>query len=781
MGSDLQSLRCRLTAIMRFKNERIVRSAIHSFEKHHWWFVSVLYLQLLQIPLLSSLVVIMAISIIIRFGIDGLRHAGFQESGLGAGFIFASGIFVVTGQLLLLIKVPATLAHGGILIAFLIFTIFSRIRCTRADAYDSITPEFLFAVGIALLVFAIRHPWTLPFALSVVLLDWILRNDAKRRILQPLATAAILGGWLISFYLRPESWWYFYYTTTDAGLFESISWIGSEWGVTTRPGMVGESFAGYHWLSYVFFGGLSHVAWLPPWDGLMKFGLPLLLIVFASLFSGSPMLTKESRNSNWTWLVTLLVVATYLVYRVDSALYGLLAGLCLLSLVLSQQRDQIQGFLPTIVLMISTVTLMLSKAPTAAVVGATIVMVSITSVRPRNFTSWLPTVAFVVASSSTYLILFHGETSSNYLQETGGRTLRQLLAETFVVPPSSLVTIALLLLIILHGSQGKTKRIFSRPVSLLGITSIVVVAVSVLHLIFLNGSLVFVPGHFYLLIAACWVVLNWQFRVPHSFETYKLAGVIGVTLATGLAGFAWPVFSNRLNQKFEISAVLGELGWESFTKVIPFVPIWLILLAIASQRILRFTNFQKVLVLAACLGITIGIQLDSARRVATHGHSVYTSSQDNDSAFPTRNLQAVGQYIRLNTDKDLILATNDFCCFGNAWWLSITKNIDEYVNNGKPTRWGGDNHLLVAESRRRILIQGLAFQLGAGTPSPEQIQRMSLSLEFANQPNASTLVNLQRAGVSGFVVNLDLTKHRDWSEFATERFRSGNYLYLELK
>jgi len=58
---------------------------------------------------------------------------------------------------------------------------------------------------------------------------------------------------------------------------------------------------------------------------------------------------------------------------------------------------------------------------------------------------------------------------------------------------------------------------------------------------------------------------------------------------------------------------------------------------------------------------------------------------------------------------------------------------------------------------------------------------MSLSLEFANQPNTSTLVNLQRAGVSGFVVNLDLTKHRDWSEFAIERFQSGNYLYLELK
>jgi hypothetical protein len=747
--------------------------------ERRWWFVSILYLQLLQISLLSSFLAVIAISIIIRFGIDSLRHAGFRNSGLGAGFIFGSGVFVVTGQLILLLRFPATFVYVGILLSFCFVGFWLRLKHTHGGTLASITPEFGFSIGIAMLVFAIRQPWTLPFALAVVLLDWMSRHDSKTRISRPLVTVAILGGWIISFYLRTDSWWYFYYTTTDAGFFESISWIGSEWGVTTRPGMVGESIAGYHWLSYVLFGGLSHVAGLPPWDGLMKLGVPLLLVVFASLFSDSPMLTKELRNRNWTWFATFLVVATYSVARVDSGLFGLLAGLCLLSLVLVQQREMLNGFLPAIVLTMNTVILMLSKAPTAVVLGAIILVLSVTSTTPRRFISWVPTFAFVVGSSTTYLILFRGEASSRYMQILGGRTLLQLLAETFVVPPASPVAITLLLIIVLHRRQGEMERLFSRPFSLLSITSIVVVMMSGVYLLLFNGSLVFVPGHFYLFIAASWVVLDWQFRLPHSFERHKLAVVLGVVLTTGFAGFAWPVFSNRLDQQFELSAMLGELGWESFRKLTPFFPIWLILLAIAFQRVLRFTNFQKALVLAACLGITIGIQLDSARRVATYGPSVYESSQNNDAAFPTTNLRAVGKYIRLNTDNDLVLATNDFCCFGNSWWESIANSPEEYIGNA--TRWGGDNHLLVAESRRRILIQGLAFQLGADTPSPEQIQRMSLSLEFANQPNTSTLVNLQRAGVSGFVVNLDLTKHRDWSEFAIERFQSGNYLYLELK
>jgi hypothetical protein len=57
---------------------------------------------------------------------------------------------------------------------------------------------------------------------------------------------------------------------------------------------------------------------------------------------------------------------------------------------------------------------------------------------------------------------------------------------------------------------------------------------------------------------------------------------------------------------------------------------------------------------------------------------------------------------------------------------------------------------------------------------------MSLSLDFANNPTRQITAELKAYGVSGFVVNLSLTDNRDWSKFAIEKFRSGNFLYLEL-
>lgn len=87
---------------------------------------------------------------------------------------------------------------------------------------------------------------------------------------------------------------------------------------------------------------------------------------------------------------------------------------------------------------------------------------------------------------------------------------------------------------------------------------------------------------------------------------------------------------------------------------------------------------------------------------------------------------------------------------------------------------------LPVETRRRFLVQGLRFQTGYEPATAEQIRRMSLSLEFANEPTSQIAADLKAFGVTGFLVNLSLTENRDWSEFAIEKFRSGNFLYLEL-
>jgi hypothetical protein len=139
----------------------------------------------------------------------------------------------------------------------------------------------------------------------------------------------------------------------------------------------------------------------------------------------------------------------------------------------------------------------------------------------------------------------------------------------------------------------------------------------------------------------------------------------------------------------------------------------------------------------------------------------------------------LGDHVRDSTATDQVLASNNFCCAGTDWWSVIAAGLDDRPLT--ETSWGGANYLLAAETQRRYLVQGLRFLVGFQTATPEQINRMSLSLEFANTPSASSLRKLKAYGVSGYVVNLSLTEHRDWSEFAIERFRSGDFVYLELR
>ena len=209
------------------------------------------------------------------------------------------------------------------------------------------------------------------------------------------------------------------------------------------------------------------------------------------------------------------------------------------------------------------------------------------------------------------------------------------------------------------------------------------------------------------------------------------------------------------------------------------------------------------------LGLLTGQQLDRSRRVAAWGPSVATNWPLNDSAMSSSDLRDLGRNIRRNSDVEEIFATNDFCCYGSQWWSDIAADLNGHVEKSSEwwqslegsdwwrrleteygasrlheaisdTFFGGDNYLLAAETRRRFLMQGLKWQALQQIPTPDQVNRMTLSLAFANDPDIEIVRELKRYGVSGFVVNLNLTDQRDWSQFAVEKFRSGNYVFLRL-
>lgn len=288
-----------------------------------------------------------------------------------------------------------------------------------------------------------------------------------------------------------------------------------------------------------------------------------------------------------------------------------------------------------------------------------------------------------------------------------------------------------------------------------------------------------VPAQFLLLIAVLW---NARERLRESpvadMPRYRVIYLLTVYGSMVVVGFVYPVLLNRVGRNVGLSTSVNK-EWETFVQFAPYsaIALFVTLAAVCFKDRLLFG--LAPLVIAASLGFISGLSLDNSRRHITYGHEIYLNLVGNDPVFAPPDLESVGQFVRERTPDGLILASNNYCCPGTQWWTDITEDIEGYVESGTPSRWGGDNHLVQAVTRRRVLMQGPADK--DQSPDFEKINRMTLSIAFANAPTQKIVDELRDYGVNGFVVNTSLTARRDWSEFAVERYRNGNYIYLELR
>jgi hypothetical protein len=254
-----------------------------------------------------------------------------------------------------------------------------------------------------------------------------------------------------------------------------------------------------------------------------------------------------------------------------------------------------------------------------------------------------------------------------------------------------------------------------------------------------------------------------------------------VLIALFFAGYKYDSTLIRLNSQLNLDNLVGEYFWEIIRGSGFIIVLCIVIIAFCSTAS-RAKTYLPPLLIVMLLGFASGTSVGYYQRLQTDGLGQYLNWQNNSAPFAQSDLRELGTWIRTNTDSDIILASNNFCCAGSDWWQLIASDPTAHLNQvfGE-AKWGGANYLLPAESRRRFLIQGLRFQTGYGAPSDEQIKRMSISLEFANKPSRKVVEQLRFYGVSGYVANLTLTEHRDWSAFAVEKFRSGDFVYLEFK
>jgi len=763
-------------------------------------------LWILEIKPASALIVVLTLASLALTGQRITEWSGAKESGLGLGLVVGCSVYTIFAQALLIAGISPSLSHWvaiGLPLGLVIFA--SRVQ-TENHFLDSPVVDFLplSALSIGILVVALRHTWLMPFALGVASYGRMRGSEFQGTPWRIFSISSTVLGAATSNLLRPDQWWYFY-QGNDAQFFESLSWSIARWSVLEHPGLSGGSISGYHWLTYAFFGGLSELAQLQPWDGLLKIGILVTPTSLALLI-----LESKSRNERSSpvsqGLLVLIVVAATPSNRVDSFTFSILISFAFL-IFSGMEFDKRPKLLRIALFVLLSVALILAKVSTAAVVGSILTVTFVSQMRRRAI-SLIPTLSLAGVFVVLYLWLFRHTGAQTFL--SAQLNIRAIPSKMLGLLNNSSLGIHLLIWIVLLKNVGKREILRLSPIAFA--TLGVALFALPIHIAFVGPSTSYFGLPAVYLFSLCairerresQVVINWRKnrlmlplallgataagfgilgtanRIDSRFQVTELFGAWLLDIVTGL-GLTSP--GNQMHSRFELTELFGAWLLDTVTGsglTLSIIALFLLTTARFGVR----NPLLPALAVVAGLGVFSGQLMSNYRQVATRGTGVYTTSGENAAAFGSKGLDEVSRYVDMTTPKDTVLASNNFCCFGEAWFphdVETRVRGVATIREIRETDLGGANYLLPANTRRRFLVQGLRFQTGSRPPSQDQADRVRLSLSFANSPTQQDINELRQYGVSGFIVNLALTSRRDWSEFAVERYRRDDFVYLELK
>lgn len=747
-------------------------------------FLFALVLFLIGFPLLSLVLLLITLGLVVWCGAELLSAISPTPPRLGTSFAVGAGLLVFSTQGLLLMGVSPSIANWCALGSAVVIS--GRLHWLAPKPEESrfhrLSFELRAAVPIAALALGSLQPWLLWTAVPLLLMMWWYQKLGKSRLTVGLTACALAGGTLMSVQARPDRWWWFY-QSNDLQFFESLSWTMSHWGFHVHPGSLTESIAGYHWLSYAFFGGLTHLALLDPWASLARLSGLLISILVASVLVAREDRELTLESFGFATLGTLIVVYP----TIDSRLFSIFIAFAFIEFTKKyQMRSTSRRSLFVGLTILISLTLVFSKTTTAVVVALVLLASHAWQLALRRpLEGAIQTVTLCGVGLMSYFFVFReaGITSraSNlipHLLSPNADMFEDFIR--FLSGRSVAIQFGLFAVLLISRRQK-----VNSPWGISSLLTGLVLAWTSRDFPLAVDALYFSTPAFAMLLLESSSRLSfsenprWQFQNPAAAVIFAISffSISGINrLWSTLSSWGWPT---------QLSNLSGEsIGRNGHLLILALTPVILLFLRRHPSRVF-------LLVCAALIGQIFGVRLQDYQESMARGVDSLSNPRGGNSApFADLDLQIVGKYIRDNTPDDFVLASNNFCCHGDDWWRRIRNSIKIYDSTtgndslGLEPSWGGANYLLPAESRRRFLIQGPNFTDTAacycGTSLSEEMQSyMTLSLEFANSPDESSLTELRRLGVDGFVVNLSLTDWRDWSGFATEKFTAGNFLFLE--
>jgi hypothetical protein len=706
------------------------------------------------------------------FKIKSNTIAGF----LSAGFVFGTSASVVS-SLLFVNSIVTAFAWSFPAIGIAIFLKFKKEQFLSFGPLDQGTdhmPSLLSILCTTVVFLAQDYLWSLwlvPIIVFVSVGFYVARiSQSLIKVALIIAVvAASIVCFVVPFKTRGVFWWYL---ADDFSYFESIQKSLANFGLFDKFGSLGENWFGYHVLTFAWTGQLDRFTIAPEWVVLTQVGPPVMAFFFAA--SILYFLQSFSTINSKFVLILLPVFPTFFFYSYTSPsfVFGHIFLVFFVTLIVTYRatRFDLPQQCSIILLSVLVFYAKFSNMPIALIACLGLFIAS--SIRQRRV--FPPTTAPLLGVGLTYVLitLLFSLTSETRGQPEFGRFLGFAIEQ---FPP--LETVGDRLLRYLVGLVV-TSKYFIVPI--LGLALIFYLRKTASFALLVTGSLVlgftavfsfyssgwgagyFVTAGLCILNAIALLALG-TFARRDDWSQRLLLGFMAGLFAQPVIALVAERFNDMKPSTLFLFTFLDAIWPISiiFAFLFTFIAVYL-----GSHRLKSRITF-----LAIFLAFSVG-SIASANLLGLNNPVRGTEllASQSDLAFGTQEEQEVGKWLKSNTDKRSLIASNHFCgesCEGADWWQERTCQ-------------SGVNFFLPIYSERRFLAQGTV--LGTCPNPPTWLDdRMKLSVAFANTPTEQKKNRLEAFGVDYIVIDRTATMHTQWQAYGEVMFTSDLFFVIDLR
>jgi len=674
-------------------------------------------------------------------------------------FFFMGPGLIVGGAVSLAIFQLAGRGQFGV-VASLLAGILGTVALTQRRVDESNRESqllmWLNLLGAAAFILSSEFEWLIAPALILYASNLVLVRTHDQHGRHEAVVIACLAILLVTSMRLRTSWWWL--ISDDYKMFEVIGQHVTHSGPFKPWGSI--SFASYHWLSYGWSGLLSYTsgstASLVTLTRVMPFVFSVALASSILFFA-----SKMQRNRAVSWGAVTAVWAVLAVTRLDwsgTSTAGVFAVLAtFLAIVTVILQSDLAMWRRLVVYALFALITVLTKFPSVLMFPSLLLAVETTLYRRKNNRSGMlaPTLAAIagcIMAIAAVPILgaivgeFHVATPNPLLGELATRGVFFALAGVLIRSVWLLVA-----LLVPWMAQGRLRSATGDVLDCFCLSLLPLFFLGVVFDVLVTGDAnayqyFSVPSYF---LASMGLLVF----IPMLTEVTR-----GSPRTRGLSLLVLTITILLALQLFV--RVLDAASWTPYSTVVEVVRDYRLHLGIMMMVMIKrhalAANFASIIVLSLVLPTlrvvdsttTQLIQMQNERPATRSEIDVYLGSSDEE---------AVGLWIRENTDEGTLIATNS---------LPKDKFGSEFDGDFALAMW----------SRREFLVLGPGF--GNAIESAEN--EIDLCLRFGHEPTTKDREALIDRGVEWFVVDLALTTHREWEDYGEVVLKTDSLWVLRI-